>query len=95
MRQEGATFKINGKEHEYADVWHSKKDENGKTIYNDSKIETISSNDEEMDNKMEEIEKELMELTKQKYNGKVAFGNLTVNSDVTKKALEILDKIYG
>ena len=32
MTQEGATFKINGEEREYADIWHSKKDENGETI---------------------------------------------------------------
>ena len=27
MTQEGATFVVNGEEHEYADIWHAKKDE--------------------------------------------------------------------
>ena len=33
MTQEGATFTMNGKTQNYADLWHSKKDENGETIY--------------------------------------------------------------
>jgi len=86
MTQEGATFKVNGEEREYADIWHSKKDETGALAEN---TEFISLNKSETSFNPNELKANLNDRSTIENN---FFQNEANLDEILKKAQETIEK---